>query len=73
MRPVKEIKAIKTILVNIKGNLKKQADNWRDNWEFTVNVDSQKSLPQKKGHRFTLKKDNKLKINLKHSAHYMLL
>jgi len=27
MRPVKEIKAIKATLVNIKGNLEKQADN----------------------------------------------
>jgi len=27
MKPVREIKAIKAILVNIKGNLKKQADN----------------------------------------------
>jgi len=27
IKPVREIKAIKTILVNIKGNLKKQADN----------------------------------------------
>jgi len=27
MKPVREIKAIKTTLVNIKGNLKKQADN----------------------------------------------
>jgi len=31
MRPVKEIKVIKAILVNIKGNLKKQVDDWRDN------------------------------------------
>ena len=72
IRPVREIKAIKVILINIKRNFKKQADNWRDNWEFTVNTDSQKLLPQKKGHRFTLKKDNKLRINLKHPAHYML-
>jgi len=35
-------------------------------------VDSQKLLLQKRGHRFTLKEDNKLKINPKHSAHYML-
>jgi len=27
IRPVKEIKAIKAILVNIKGNFKKQADD----------------------------------------------
>jgi len=31
MRPVREIKAIKAILVNIKRNLEKQADDWRDN------------------------------------------
>jgi len=29
-------------------------------------------LPQKRGHRFTLKKDNKPKINPKHPAHYTL-
>jgi len=77
MKPVKEMETIKAILVNIKGNLEKQADNWRDNWrdnwEFTVNADSQKLLLQKRGCRFTLEKDNKLKINLKHSAHYILL
>jgi len=73
MKPVREMEAIKAILVNIKGNLKKQADNWRDNWKFIVNVDSQKLLSQRRGHRFTLKKGNKLKINLKHPAHYMLL
>ena len=66
------MKAIKAILVNIKGNLKKQADDWRDIWEFIVNVDSQKSLLQRRGCRFTLEKDNKPRINLKHPAHYML-
>ena len=40
IKPVKEMEAIKAILVNIKGNLEKQADDWRDNWEFTVNADS---------------------------------
>ena len=63
---------IKAILVNIKGNLKKQADDWRDNWEFIVNVDNQKLLLQRRECRFILKKDNKPKINLKHSAHYIL-
>jgi len=66
------METIKAILVNIKGNLEKQANNWRDNWEFTVNVDSQKSLLQERGRRFTLKKDNKPKINPKHPAHYTL-
>jgi len=66
------MEAIKAILVNIKRNLKKQADDWKDNWEFTVNVDSQKLLPQGRGCRFILEKNNKLKINPKHPAHYML-
>ena len=35
-------------LINIKGNLEKQAKNWRNNWQVLVNVDSQKLLPQKK-------------------------
>jgi len=72
IKPVREMEIIKATLVNIKGNFEKQADNWRDNWEFTVNVDNQKLLPQKRECRFTLKKDNKLRINLKHSAHYIL-
>jgi len=66
------MEAIKAILVNIERNFKKQADNWRDNWEFIVNTDSQKSLLQKRGHRFTLKENNKPKINPKHPAHYIL-
>jgi len=37
-----------------------------------VNINSQKLLPQKKGQRFTLEKDNKPKINPKHLAHYIL-
>jgi len=44
MQPVRKMETIKAILVNIKGNLEKQADNWKDNWEFTVNADNQKSL-----------------------------
>ena len=44
IRPVREMKAIKAILANIKENLEKQADDWRDNWEFIVNMDSQKLL-----------------------------
>jgi len=64
---------IKTTLINIKRNFEKQADDWRDNWEFIVNADSQKSLLQRKGQRFILKKDNKPKINPKHPAHYTLL
>jgi len=31
MKPVREMEAMKAILVNIKGNLEKQADDWRDN------------------------------------------
>jgi len=43
------METMKAILVNIKGNLEKQVDNWRDNWEFIINVNSQKSLLQRKG------------------------
>jgi len=39
------MEAIKITLVNIKENLEKQTDNWKDNWEFIVNADSQKLLP----------------------------
>ena len=35
-------------------------------------MDSQKSLPQKKGQKFELKKQNKLKIDPRYFAHYML-
>jgi len=67
------METIKAILVNIKRNLEKQADDWRNNWKFTVNTDSQKSLPQKRGCRFILKKNNKPRINPKHPAYYTLL
>ena len=64
---------MKLILINIKGNLKAQAVNWRNNWQVLVNVDSQKSLPQKKGQRFELKEQNKPRINPRHLVHYTLL
>ena len=38
---------IKMMLVDIKGNLKEQAQNWRNNWSVLVNTDSQKLLPLK--------------------------
>jgi len=44
---VKEIKAIKITLINIKDNFEKQAQNWRNNWSILVNTDSQKLLPLK--------------------------
>ena len=73
IKPVKEIETIKMILVNIKSNFKKQAQNWRENWSVLVNTDNQKSLPLKQSHKFKLKEQNKLKINPKHSVYYTLL
>ena len=35
---MKDIKAIKEVLVSIKGNLKKQAEEWYNNWQVTVPV-----------------------------------
>ena len=32
------MKAIKEVLVNIKGNLKEQAKKWQDDWQVTVPV-----------------------------------
>jgi len=40
IKPVKKMETIKTILVNIKRNFKKQADNWKDNWEFIINANN---------------------------------
>jgi len=34
--PTNDLKAIKEVLINIKGNLKKQAKEWRDNWQVIV-------------------------------------
>ena len=47
IRPVKEIKAIKMILINTKENLEEQAQDWRDNWSVLVNANNQKLLPLK--------------------------
>ena len=38
------MEVIKIILVDTKDNLKEQAQNWRDNWSMSVNVDSKKLL-----------------------------
>ena len=73
MKPVLEIETIKQILVNIKDNLEKQAQNWRENWSVSVLVDSQKMLLLGRGCKFEFKLKNKLKVNLKHLAHYTLL
>ena len=40
IKPIREIKAIKIILVDIKDNFKEQAQNWRDNWNVLVKADS---------------------------------
>ena len=40
MRLVKEMETMKIILVNIKGNLEEQAQDWRNNWSVLVNVDN---------------------------------
>jgi len=66
------MEAIKITLVDIKGNFKEQAVDWRDNWQISVKVDSQKSLPQRQSCRFKLKKQNKPRIDPKHLAHYTL-
>ena len=61
------------ILVDIKGNFEEQAQDWRDNWSVLVNADSQKLLPLRWGCKFKLKKQDKLRIDLKHLAYYILL
>jgi len=53
------METIKQVLVNIKGNFKEQAQNWRNNWVITVPADSQKSLPIKRGYKFELKPEDK--------------
>ena len=35
---MKDLKAIKEVLINIKGNLEEQAEKWWDNWQVTVTV-----------------------------------
>ena len=64
---------IKIILIDIKGNLEEQAQNWRENWSVTVNTDSQKLLLLKQSQKFELKEQNKPRVNPRHSAYYILL
>jgi len=45
IRPVREMEVIKIMLVNIKGNFKKQTADWKDNWQILVKADNQKLLP----------------------------
>ena len=73
MKPVKEMKAIKITLINIKSNLKEQAQDWRDNWSVLVNTNSQKLLLLGQRQKFELKEQNELRVNPKHLAYYMLL
>ena len=47
IKPVKEIKIIKMTLVDIKDNLKEQAQDWRENQSVLIKTDSQKLLPLK--------------------------
>ena len=61
------------MLVDIKGNLKKQAQNWRENWSVSVPADSQKTLPLGRGYKFKLKLKDELKVNPRHSVYYTLL
>ena len=60
-------------LVDIKNNFKKQAQNWRENWNILVKVDSQKLLPLKWGCKFELKEQAEPKVNPRHLAYYILL
>jgi len=60
-------------LVDIKGNLKKQTQNWRENWSMSVPADSQKMLSLKRDCKFKLKLKDELKVDLKHLVYYTLL
>ena len=40
IKPVKKMKAIKMTLIDIKGNLKEQVINWKDNQCILVNMDN---------------------------------
>ena len=73
MKPVLEMKAIKQALVNIKDNLKRQAQNWKKNWSVLVPVNNQKTLLLEKSHKFKLKLKDKLQVNPRHPAYYTLL
>ena len=71
-RPVKEAKAVKQVLVNIKGNLEEQTVNWRNSQKVSVPTDSQKLLSMGRGRRFEFKLDNKLRINPRYPVYYTL-
>ena len=60
----------KETLTNIKGNLEKQAKDWKNRWHITVKADQNPIIYQ--NFRFKFKAKNEPQINLRHSAHYML-
>ena len=35
---IKDLKTIKEILINIRGNLKEQAEKWQDDWQVMVPI-----------------------------------
>jgi len=67
------MKAIKITLINIKSNLKEQAQDWRDNWSVLVNTNSQKLLLLEWGWRFKLEEQDEPRVNPKYPAYYTLL
>ena len=60
-------------MVDIKGNFKKQAQDWRENWSVSVPADGQKVSLLGRGQRFELKSEDKPKVDLKHLVYYTLL
>ena len=53
-------------------NLKKESIGQRKKWQITILVKDY-SKKWSRNRQFKITKDNKLKINLKHPAHYTLL
>jgi len=70
--PIKDLEVIKKVLVSIRGNLKKQAEKWWDNWRITVPVYYILMFKTHRNEWFKLWKGDEAWVNLKSPAHYIL-
>jgi len=48
------------VLVDVKGNLEKQAQDWKENWSVSVLADGQKTVLLGRSQKFELKLEDKL-------------
>ena len=69
---IKDLKVIKEVLVSTRGNLKKQAEKWRDNWQVTVPTYYTLMIKTYRRERFEPQENNKTQVNPRNLAHHIL-